>query len=60
MAKYSLFIHQKNVAVVSGWQLFTATFDTVLQGNATKQLHAFSTGMIPAAVQVINSKESLN
>jgi len=27
------------MAIVSGW--FTAKFDTVLQGNATKQLHAF-------------------
>lgn len=40
--------------------MVTAQSDAVLQGNATKQLHARSTGMVPAVVQVINSKESLN
>lgn len=38
--------------------MVTARSDSVLQGNATKQLHAGSAGMIPAGVQAINSKES--
>jgi len=39
---------QKNAAIVSEW--LTAKFDTILQGKATKQLRAFSAGIIPVVV----------
>lgn len=48
MATCSILMHRKNAAIVSEW--LTARFDTILQGKATKQLGAFSAGIIPVVV----------
>lgn len=48
MATCSILTHKKNAAIVSEW--LTAKFDTILQGKATKQLRAFSAGIIPVVV----------